>query len=30
MATTLAEIRAKLAAAENRGSSGSTNGDGGI
>ena len=31
MATTLAEIRAKLAAAENRGSTGSsTNGDGGI
>jgi len=30
MATTLAEIRAKLAAAENRGSSGSINGDGGI
>ncbi|NBR61848.1 MAG: hypothetical protein EBT86_09425 [Actinobacteria bacterium] len=30
MAITLAEIRAKLAAAENRGSSGSTNGDGGI
>ena len=30
MATTLAEIRAKLAAAENRGSSGSTNSDGGI
>jgi hypothetical protein len=30
MATTLAEIRAKLAAAENRSSSGSTNSDGGI
>ena len=30
MATSLAEIRAKLAEADNRGSSGSTNGDGGI
>ena len=30
MATTLAEIRAKLAAAENRGSTGSTNSDGAI